>query len=44
MSVTLRTTCGSMPTWASTRLSVSTHVNVAAWPMWVVSYGVMPHT
>ena len=36
-SVTLRHTITSVPSACSTRASVSTHTNVAAWPRWVTS-------
>jgi hypothetical protein len=44
MSVTFRHTSTADPAKRSTRAATSAHTNVAAWPTWVVSYGVMPHT
>jgi len=44
MSVTLRHTSTVAPASRSTRAATSAHTKVAAWPTWVVSYGVMPHT
>ena len=44
MSVTLRHTSTAAPVRRSTRAATSAHTKVAAWPTWVVSYGVIPHT
>src|SRR6476659_2233937 len=44
MSVTLRHISTVEPTRRSTRVATSAHTKVAAWPTWVVSHGVMPHT